>query len=93
MSVAVNLVEGCARRSDTEYCRFVDIAFASSRELHYLITVAARLGLFDSQAATTLAKTADVLCAELMQLQKSLKAIIQRSELTDTETAPPRRST
>lgn len=79
VSVAVNLVEGSARRSEPEYCRFVDVAFASSRELHYLISIAARLAYFDTETAARLEKSANAVCAQLMELQKSLEVMIQRS--------------
>jgi len=44
VSVPSNIVEGCARETETEYLRFLDIAFASLRELHYQYTLAERLG-------------------------------------------------
>jgi len=43
VSIAANIVEGCARESHGDYLRFLDIAFASSRELEYHISIARRL--------------------------------------------------
>ncbi len=47
ISVASNIVEGCARESQSEYLRFLEIAFGSLRELHYQLTLARRLGYCD----------------------------------------------
>ena len=44
VSVAANLVEGCARRSVRDYLHFVGIAIGSASEVRYLISVAIRLG-------------------------------------------------
>jgi four helix bundle protein len=43
ISVTSNIVEGSARESQTEYLRFLEIAFGSLRELHYQYSIAQRL--------------------------------------------------
>jgi len=52
VSVPSNIVEGCARESQTEFLRFLEIAFASLRELHYQIGLSKRLGYFDENSFT-----------------------------------------
>jgi four helix bundle protein len=44
VSVAANIVEGCARSTQKEYVRFVEIAYGSARELEYEINLCERLG-------------------------------------------------
>jgi len=47
VSVASNIVEGCARHTQADYLRFLDIAFGSVRELEYQISLAKRLKYLD----------------------------------------------
>ena len=41
--VASNIVDGCARYSEAEYLRFLEMAFGSAREVEYQTTLACRL--------------------------------------------------
>ena len=47
ISVPSKIVGGCARESQAEYLRFLEIAFGSLRELHYQLSLAKRLGYCD----------------------------------------------
>ena len=47
VSVPSNIVEGCARESEADYLRFLNIAFGSLRELNYQLSLATRLGFLD----------------------------------------------
>jgi four helix bundle protein len=49
VSIPSNIVEGCARNSEAEYLRFLNIAFGSLRELHYQLGLANRLGFIGNQ--------------------------------------------
>lgn len=39
VSIAANIVEGCARESLADYIRFLDMAYASARELEYHVSL------------------------------------------------------
>ena len=49
VSVPSNIVEGCARDTQTDYRRFLTVAFGSLRELHYQLSLSKRLGLLSDQ--------------------------------------------
>jgi four helix bundle protein len=49
VSVPSNIVEGCARDSEADYLRFLNIAFGSLRELHYQLNLSKRLGFLPSE--------------------------------------------
>ena len=45
VSVPSNIVEGCARGSQSDYLRFLYIAFGSLKELNYQLKLSKRLGI------------------------------------------------
>jgi len=50
VSAVTNIVEGSARRSRSDYARFIDIALASATEVDYLISLCYRLRLLSREA-------------------------------------------
>ena len=74
VSVASNIVEGCARNSQADYLRFLDMAFGSIREVEYQLTLAARLDYLNPDAAVALTKQADETARVLAGLLRSLRS-------------------
>ena len=74
VSTATNIVEGCARESQGDYLRFLDIALGSAREVVYLITLGKRLSMFGKQDLTRVEKLADRVAGALVNLRTSLQA-------------------
>ena len=72
VSVPTNIVEGCARAGEPDYLRFLDIAFASCRELLYLIDLSTRLGFLDKNTRDALTRTGDFAAGKLSALRTSL---------------------
>ena len=71
VSVASNIVEGCARSSKKDYVRFLDIALGSAHELEYQISLAIRLELFSGTAGNKLAQLSSETCRVLNGLVRS----------------------
>ncbi|MFH1268393.1 MAG: four helix bundle protein [Planctomycetota bacterium] len=75
VSVASNIVEGCARRTQADYLHFLDIAFGSFRELEYQVSLAHRLGYLKAAGYALLhakcSETSKILAALIRSLRKA----------------------
>jgi four helix bundle protein len=80
VSVPCNLVEGCARPTTVEYCRFVYIARSSSCEVEYLLGLASRLGFLNPVTSERLAHRYRGIQTGLFRLIESLAPRSSASE-------------
>lgn len=70
VSVPSNIVEGCARDSEAEYLRFLNIVFGSLRELHYQVNLSKRLGFLPNEEPS-------LLDAKVVETEKVLSGLIR----------------
>jgi four helix bundle protein len=79
LSVASNIVEGCARETAADFAHFLTIAYASARETQYQIEVALRLGYIKPEKQGALREAA----ARSSQLLNRLLARVRRFRAAD----------
>ena len=70
-SIGANIAEGCGKRGNNEFQRFLQIASGSASELDYHFLLARDLGFFEEMDYRRLA-------GELLQLRKMLTALLQK---------------
>jgi four helix bundle protein len=70
VSVPSNIVEGCARDSEGDYLRFLNIAFGSLRELHYQIDLSKRLGFLHNEGS-------NLIDQKIVEAEKVLNGLIR----------------
>ena len=73
VSIVSNIVEGCARNTQADYLRFLDIAHGSARELDYKISLAKRLGYVDERNVQEIENRSVETCKVLNGLIASLR--------------------
>ena len=81
VSVACNIVEGCARHSKADYIRWLDIAYGSARELEYQSGLARRPGFLNDTSSQALAPMVEETCKVLNGLLRSLRSSSPASSL------------
>jgi four helix bundle protein len=75
VSCASNIVEGCSRSTQSEYARFLEIAYGSAREVGYQLSLAFRLKYLDEQTH----QHTHQLCVETSKVLSGLIRAMQRS--------------
>jgi four helix bundle protein len=74
VSVAANIVEGCARDTQKELLQYLNVAFGSAREVGYHISLATRLGYLPDSDAQILSAKYDETARVLSGLRRSLQS-------------------
>ena len=74
VSAPSNIVEGCAKSSQADYARFLEIAYGSVCEVEYQLSLAERLGFLESQSAKETTSLANETGRVLNGLLRSLKS-------------------
>jgi four helix bundle protein len=72
-SIAANIVEGCHRRTRTDFARFLDIAYASAAEVEYHLLLARDIELLGEEQFVELDGKTTHVKRMLAGLQKRLK--------------------
>ena len=85
VSCASNIVEGCARYTQADYLRFLDMAYGSVCEVQYEVSLADRLGYLRSEN-TQLLKDACIETSKVLNgLIRSLRSSPDLSRCTSGE--------
>lgn len=70
-SIGANLAEGCGRKGDREFGRFLSIALGSASELEYHLILAADLGYLEGRAGIDL-------CREVVEVKRMISGLLAK---------------
>lgn len=70
-SIPTNIAEGCGRKSDADFSRFIEIAFSSACELEYLLMLSKDLGYINSS-------TAQKITDNVVEIKRMLSSFLQK---------------
>ena len=73
VSIPSNIVEGCAMNTEKEYLRFLDVAYGSSRELDYQVSLARKLGFLPDEDFRNLKAKSEETCKVMNGLIRSFR--------------------
>jgi four helix bundle protein len=73
LSVPTNIVEGSSRATNRDYAHFLNIAWASLKEVEYLLLFAADMGFLPSDSQAVLQASIDSCCSRLAGLTRSVR--------------------
>ncbi|MEW5676618.1 four helix bundle protein [Flavobacterium enshiense] len=76
-SIPTNVVEGCGRNTDKDFCRFLYIAFGSANELEYQLILSKDLIFLESEKATALISKIE----EIKKMLNTLISILEAEKL------------
>ncbi|WP_298155467.1 four helix bundle protein [Flavobacterium sp.] len=71
ISIPMNIAEGCGRKTDKDFCRFLIIAFGSANELEYQIILSTDLTFIERQQSLPL-------LAQIEEIKKMLNGLITK---------------
>jgi|SRR5690606_16167662 len=79
ISVPSNIAEGAGRKSNKEFCHFLNIAYGSSCELDTQLLISMNLGFIKDQEL-------EILTNKITEVQKMIYKLIQKLTERDLET-------
>ncbi|MBF6607848.1 MAG: four helix bundle protein [Flavobacterium sp.] len=71
-SIPTNIAEGCGRKSEKDFCRFLVISFGSANELEYQVILATDLKFITADEATSLLENIEEIKKMLSGLMSKL---------------------